>query len=59
MEWVQWLVIIVSWALVLGWAIELIRRLGDHTKVLRTIADDVASIRRSMESGSGTSPTDA
>ncbi len=35
--------------LIFGWGVELIRRLGDQTKLLRQIADDVGAIRRSTE----------
>jgi hypothetical protein len=47
MEGAFWIVTIVMYAAVVGWAIEVLRRLGDHTKILTRIADELRELRTS------------
>ena len=45
MEGLFWLINIVILGVVVGWAVAVLRRLGDQTKLLRRIAEDVSVIR--------------
>jgi hypothetical protein len=46
-----WLLFFVPYVLVLAWAIEVVRRLGDHTKLLERIAADIAVLRAQSTGG--------
>ena len=43
-----WVINILVLAVVVGWAVEILRRLGDQTKLLRQIADELRLMRGSL-----------
>jgi hypothetical protein len=45
--------IFAVYVLILAWAIEVVRRLGQHTKLLTRIADDIAALRAESRSDEG------
>jgi hypothetical protein len=46
MEGAFWVITIVMYAAVVGWAVEVLRRLGDHTKLLGRISEELRELRK-------------
>ena len=46
-----WIINILILAAVVGWAVEVLRRLGDHTKLLGRIAEELVAINAAAGGG--------